>query len=75
MPPMAFYGLERALWELHLPNNKLVRIPAASIGLLKKLAVLNLSSEYSIKIVRMIDKFVKPYEDGKPTTKLKDNVY
>jgi hypothetical protein len=45
IPPMAFYGLERALWELHLHHNRLIRVPADSIALLKKLAVLNLAGK------------------------------
>ena len=45
IPPMAFYGLEQALWELHLSNNRLTRIPADSITLLKKLTVLNLAGK------------------------------
>ena len=45
IPSMAFYGLERALWELHLNNNRLIRVPADSITLLKKLAVLNLAGK------------------------------
>ena len=45
IPPMAFYGLERALWELHLNHNRLIRVPADSIALLKKLTVLNLAGK------------------------------
>lgn len=45
IPAMAFYGLERALWELHLPHNKLTRIPSESLTLLKKLSVLNLAGK------------------------------
>ena len=44
---MAFYGLERALWELHLPHNQLTRIPSDSLTLLKKLSVLNLAGKFS----------------------------
>ena len=47
VPAMAFYGLERALWELHLPHNKLTRIPSESLTLLKKLSVLNLAGKSS----------------------------
>jgi len=50
IPSMAFYGLERALWELHLNNNRLIRVPADSITLLKKLAVLNLAGKRTAKL-------------------------
>ena len=43
IPSMAFYGLERALWELNLSHNRLTRIPTASVSILKKLSVLDLS--------------------------------
>ena len=46
IPSMAFYGLERALWEVHLPHNKLTRIPSDSLTLLKKLSVLNLAGKF-----------------------------
>ena len=45
IPAMAFYGLERALWELHLSGNLLSRIPAESVAPLKKLSVLNLAGK------------------------------
>ena len=46
VPAMAFYGLERALWELHLPHNALTRIPSESLTVLKKLSVLNLAGKF-----------------------------
>ncbi len=45
VPAMAFYGLERALWELHLHHDLLTEMPVESIALLKKLTVLNLAGE------------------------------
>ncbi len=61
VPSMAFYGLERALWELHLHHNLLTEVPAESIGLLKKLSVLNLAGKSSVIIVcERLDCFFVP---------------
>ncbi len=56
LPPMAFYGLERALWELHLPKNQLTGIPSDSISILKKLSVLDLAGTH----VRVSSPFIWP---------------
>lgn len=46
IPAMAFYGVERSLWQLHLNRNRLTRVPVKSIELLRKLRVLNLAGEF-----------------------------
>ena len=50
IPTMAFYGLDRALWELHLPRNRLTAVPVSSLTVLKKLAVLNLAGKKRTEI-------------------------
>ena len=45
---MAFYGLERSLWVLHLPKNLLTKIPSEAIAILRKLTTLNLAGKYWI---------------------------
>lgn len=44
IPDDAFFGLDRALWELRLYNNELVEIPSKSLRHLQKLRLLDLSS-------------------------------
>ncbi len=48
VPSMAFYGLERALWELHLHSNLLTEVPVESVSNLKKLSVLNLRGKFQV---------------------------
>ena len=50
IPAMAFYGLERALWELHLHANLLTEVPVDAVSVLKKLSVLNLAGEFCVII-------------------------
>ena len=45
IPAMAFFGVERSLWELHLNANRLTAVPADGVKLLKKLRVLNLAGK------------------------------
>ncbi|XP_003424382.1 chaoptin isoform X2 [Nasonia vitripennis] len=43
IPDEAFLGLERSLWELELPYNRLVRVPSKSFRHLQKLRLLDLT--------------------------------
>ncbi|XP_014217165.1 chaoptin-like isoform X2 [Copidosoma floridanum] len=43
IPDEAFVGLERSLWELELPYNRLVRVPSKSFRHLQKLRLLDLT--------------------------------
>jgi len=45
VPAMAFYGLERALWELHLHHCRLTSVPTEAVAVLKKLTKLNLGGK------------------------------
>lgn len=44
IPDDAFYGLDRALWELRLHDNELIDVPSKALRHLQKLRLLDLSS-------------------------------
>lgn len=44
IPDDAFFGLDRALWELRLHDNELIDVPSKALRHLQKLRVLDLSS-------------------------------
>ncbi|KZC10143.1 Chaoptin, partial [Dufourea novaeangliae] len=50
IPDEAFLGLERSLWELELPYNRLERVPSRSFRHLQKLQLLDLTGNKISKI-------------------------
>ncbi|XP_058788857.1 chaoptin isoform X2 [Phymastichus coffea] len=50
IPDEAFVGLERSLWELELPYNRLVRVPSKSFRHLQKLRLLDLTGNQISRI-------------------------
>ncbi|XP_066585681.1 chaoptin [Prorops nasuta] len=70
IPDEAFVGLERSLWELELPYNRLIRVPSKSFRHLQKLRLLDLTGN---RISNIVPENWRGLEDSLQTLRLGRN--